>query len=541
MAVRSNPRWTGSSGRAVAVVLGSTTVRAVELEFVHDEARLLKRGLAPLPANCWENLTGASDKVAAAIRTALSAGGITATRVITALPRRLVTLKYAHLPHATPEQVESMVQFEAQQYIPFPLEEVVLDHQILSEESDELTTVMIVAARRTLVEDLLSIFDRAGLEVAQISVSALALVEHVWNSSQPVGLLNLEPGEMELVVVSDGRPLFTRATVLGKTPVGLPEAQVLAGEVTRSLSAYQNEYRTRPVDQLLLTGPPTCLSGVQEALSDLLTIPVERMSGRLLPSTDPDSLGYAVASGLALQWEGRGVGHIDLVPASRTERKIAAQRRVNAVAVSVLLLAVVAVVIVMVTQSLSAQRDEHIQAVRENRRLEIAENALNRTKTEHDGILQTYQTVAAGLGRRTPTVDVVKAVSDAVPKGNNLYLTQLTFERGGQLSIHGNALKESAAIDLVIGLQKSGAFSEVHVGDLGDAQATALSGGQASAGSDASKSQNSNTSFLIICRMNELPDKKSKSGPNRPIEGRGDKEMQASHVSDVEFLGMGKR
>src|SRR5258708_3241694 len=107
-----------------------------------------------------------------------------------------------------------MVQNEAKQYIPFQIEEVVLDHQIVSDATDEMTTAMIVAAKRELVEGILLAFDSAGLEVTRLSVSSLGLGEHARGAVAPTALLDIAPGEMDMAIVADGKLLFSRSASL---------------------------------------------------------------------------------------------------------------------------------------------------------------------------------------------------------------------------------------------------------------------------------------------------------------------------------------
>jgi type IV pilus assembly protein PilM len=237
LAINSPPRKPSAGRRTVAVEIGFSTVKVVEIDGSANDVRLVKRGSAPITAGWWDNTVSARASIAQAIKSAMSAAGVSATQVVATLPRRLVTLKYARLPHAEPEQIHGMVQFEAQQYIPFQLEDVVLDHQIVSEPTDELTTVMIVAAKRDLVEGLLMAFDSAGLEVTRLSVSSLGLAEHARGAVAPIALLDVEPGEMDMAIVADGRLLFSRSASLTSAMDNVVDSKVLAGEVARSFAA----------------------------------------------------------------------------------------------------------------------------------------------------------------------------------------------------------------------------------------------------------------------------------------------------------------
>ena len=69
--------------------------------------------------------------ISVAIQSALSQAGINVPRVVAALPRRQVTIKLTNLPKAEREAMRRMLAFEAQQHVPLPLDQVVLDFQVL--------------------------------------------------------------------------------------------------------------------------------------------------------------------------------------------------------------------------------------------------------------------------------------------------------------------------------------------------------------------------------------------------------------------------
>lgn len=525
MAVTNKPN---QMGKRVAVEIGADLVRAVEVEMTQAGAQLLKRGTAPSAPGYWDDPAANRQKLTQAIRAALSAAGISAAQVVSALPRRMVTIKYARLPHGEPEQIRGMVQFEAQQYVPFPLEDVVLDHQIVSDENDEMTTAMIVAARRSLVDEVLGAFDDAGLEVTRLTVSSLALAEHARGLATPTAMLGVEERGLDLAVVSDGRMLFSRAASVSES-AGIP------GEVGRSFASYQNEHRATPIGSMLLAGPLATVAQTEERLSGLFDVPVARMNGRMLTASDVGAIEFAGAVGLALGADGSGIGRIDLVPRSRAEKKQAARRRSQGLLVFVAAAAILGVMLLWLTRTMADQKRENAEALKENGRLEMAQKALNRVKSEHDTSAETYRTVSTGLSHSTPVVDLIKAVSDAVPKQSGIYLTQFTIDRTGAVAIHGNAKTESGASDLVLALMGAGPFLDVKLGYLGDTQTeTGLAGASATpaqtpaAATPAAPATTADstkpaivakpvplTSFIITCRVksNEIAPIKTETKP----------------------------
>ena len=118
--MNKSPARAAGTTKIIAVDLGLSAVRAVEVERTQtgDAApslRLLKRGFAPLALSAWSDRGVDSAVLAEAVRAALAAAGIAGKSVVACLPRRLVTLRFARLPHAAPDQLRGMVAFEAQQ------------------------------------------------------------------------------------------------------------------------------------------------------------------------------------------------------------------------------------------------------------------------------------------------------------------------------------------------------------------------------------------------------------------------------------------
>ncbi len=452
----------GKPGRSnrVAVVIGRSAVWAVEAEARGGVCRAARRGAAPLPYAAWDDLPLHADQIAAAVRAALAAGGIRATKADTCVPRRLVTAKVASLPRATPDMVEGMVRFEAQQYVPWPLEDAVLGHQVLSDDSaDELMSVLVVGVRKQLISDLLSIFDSAGLEVGRIGVSALALAEHTLGRASPHLVVSCDQGDLDVVVAEDGRTLFSRG------------ASVEAGEadeVARTLMAYAAERLPSPI-HLELAGPDADdadLAGTISAQTGLACRPIVT---ELMPD-GPDWLPYATAAGIAAQPAPGAASRVNLVPLERSERRAVQRKRLLGFAAVAAASVVLVGVVGWAFQATRAQAAARTLGARENARLATAKQALKKAKSAHDALLRSWTTATDGLARNEPMVDVLHAVSQAAPREGGTYLTQLAIDRGGRVALHGMTNKPEAPTMLVVNLQKTGRFSEVRLGYLGDAQ-----------------------------------------------------------------------
>ena len=151
---------------------------------------------------------------------------------------------------------------------------------------------------------------------------------------------------------------------------------------------------------------------------------------------------------------------------------------------------------------MAKQATEHADAVKWNSNLDYAKQKLADATSEHDRVSKQYAAVSTGLMRPVDTVDLLKAVSDSLPKNGGVYLSQLTYDRLNALSIHGNANSDDAATDFAINLQKAGAFSQVRLNYLGDAQvqlASAVSAPGKPSSSAAPAAKQQATTFIITC------------------------------------------
>ena len=483
MANRS-PANSAGTARCVAIDLGPRNVYVVEVEQSGGETRIVRRGSAALPPNCWTEVGANREGMASSIREALSSAGITAKSVVASLPRRLVTVRFARLPQAPPEQIRGMIEFEAQQYILFPLNEVILDYHVptgigtgISSGQDDLQTVLLVAARRSLIADIVSVFDRVGVELTQLSVSALALAEHVRDSLEPTAVIALESGSMDVSVVADGQLLFTRSSALEVAGIAREvAARRFSEEVARSFTAYQNEFRQKPLAHVYLCGSETATPDgdwMDQALIEALEKPVARLHNRLLPTGDPDARSYAIASGMALQTLGGALSDINLVPNERAEKRLQVQRTRRRQLLGLAAVAAVGAGVFYVNSAIGSQDVRRKETEAANKAMEQALKDEKPVQRSHDRVTALDRVLTMVLDRDHPSVDVLVALNRCLPKSPDIWLTQLNFDRGGLMTVRGDSKNSRSVTDLMINLQSSGAFSDVRLSYLADAQDTA--------------------------------------------------------------------
>lgn len=235
-------------------------------------------------------------------------------RVRLGVANRQIAVRSLDLPPIEDEaQRQAAVRFQAADAIAMPLEEVVLDYQVVgtttTPEGGERARIVVVAAREAMIAGLVEAVRRAGLRPEGIDLSAFALVRAV---AQP-STADYEPaiaychlaGITNLAVAVGATCLFTRPLGPARDASGAPVTVALAEEMRPSIDYYAGQPDAPSVGEVVLSGPGAARDGVAEELGDLLGLPVSHadslrnVDAAGLPVRE-DPSRHTVAAGLAM-------------------------------------------------------------------------------------------------------------------------------------------------------------------------------------------------------------------------------------------------
>lgn len=235
-------------------------------------------------------------------------------RVRLGVANRQVAVRSLDLPPIEDEaERRAAVRFQASEAIAMPLDDVVLDYQVVGEstgpEGSKRTRVVVVAARETMIATLVEAARGAGLRPEGIDLSAFALVRAVappaaseWEEARVYCHL---AGVTNLAVAVGSTCLFTRPLAPAREPSGGPVAVSLAEEIRPSIDFYMSQPGSPAVGEIVLSGPGASRDGLAQELHGLLGLPVARAealrnldAGGLAAGEDPSR--HTVAAGLAM-------------------------------------------------------------------------------------------------------------------------------------------------------------------------------------------------------------------------------------------------
>ncbi len=201
------------SDRILALDIGNSKLVLAEFKITSSKnLELVKYTISPLGFDP-ETTTDSAAYIVSGIRDAMRTSGIRPGPVAVSMSGQMVFPRYVKLPPVTPDKIAQIVKYEAQQNVPFPMDEVVWDYQLVGQETGELS-VLLVAVKGDLVKNLTDCVEAAGLDPVLVDVSPLALYNAVrYNYSDLPGCtMILDMGARSTnVVFVEGSKIFSRS------------------------------------------------------------------------------------------------------------------------------------------------------------------------------------------------------------------------------------------------------------------------------------------------------------------------------------------
>lgn len=217
----------GRKKTTVGLDIGSGLIKVAVIDHSKALPELVKVAVVPLLADAIvEGEVMDPGIVAEAIQSALAAAGVRGKQVVTAVGGRDVIIKKISIERVREQQARELMRWEAEQHVPFDMESVELDFQILDPFGDGVEmSVLLVAAKRELIESKLRILTDAGLDPAVVDVDAFAL-HNAFEVNYPdamdgvVALVNIGHDVTNINILDDGVPILTRDLTVGTRRFG---------------------------------------------------------------------------------------------------------------------------------------------------------------------------------------------------------------------------------------------------------------------------------------------------------------------------------
>ncbi len=334
------------------VDIGSAAIKVCKLQKTGKGYTIMAIGSAALPEGSVEDgVLQEPEEVGKIIATLFNNLKIKNSKVGISISGYSVIVKKVNLEIMDQEELAEYIRSEAEQYIPFDIDEVYLDFQDLKTggENGERTDVMLVAAKKDVIDDYLDMLQEQKLKPVLVDVDGFAL-ENIWEtvtgSKENVALIDIGASKMNINILSDGASVLARDVVVGsdqlteqlansldvdfdeaeKIKLGLIPVEDQQQEVEKifnqtctqwvlemkkAIDLYMANHPDKPLRRLVLSGGGSKVNGLlsfieQETGIDVVAFnPFEHMNFNK-KKIDPDYIEaiapeMAIAAGLAIR------------------------------------------------------------------------------------------------------------------------------------------------------------------------------------------------------------------------------------------------
>ncbi len=207
----------------LGIDIGSSSVKLVQLRQQKNSYVLQNIGLIPLPPEAIvDNALMDSSSIVETVKNLVKSLNIKEKEIVCSVSGNSVIIRKISLPSMPPEELEDQIQWEAEQYIPFDINDVNIDFQMLAQDEHDATkmNVLLVASKKDIINDYVTVFNEAGLKLAIMDVDSFAVqnifeLNYVVDPEEVYALINIGASIMNINIVKGGVSLFTRDVQMG--------------------------------------------------------------------------------------------------------------------------------------------------------------------------------------------------------------------------------------------------------------------------------------------------------------------------------------
>ncbi len=334
---------------AVGLDIGTKTIKLVELIKDGDAWKLNSSGVLGYNGKAPELVEDDKDlaPIAEAVRKLHKEARVSSKDVALSIPEPLAYTRMIKFPLMTDDEIASAVKWEAEQYIPIPANEAIIQHTIVG-RNEELTppevSVLLVAAPKKIVAKYVKAVEMAGLNVFAVETDLVALTRAIAPAEGTVLIVDIGASSTDIAIAKDGILVFSRSIstageaftraitqtlaiqpqqaeeykrtyglsdkLEGKIKAALsPVFRVVADEIRKSMHFYQSEERGDQPRSAILSGGTSQIPEITSALTELLSLEVVVGNPFAKIAVDPEAQQtlanyaplYSIACGLGMR------------------------------------------------------------------------------------------------------------------------------------------------------------------------------------------------------------------------------------------------
>ena len=367
------------------------------------------------------------------------------------LPTNAALMRVVELPSADPEEIRGMAELQVDKFCPFPVDQMCIGHEVLS-QTDGKSRVLVAAAQRGTVDAMGGAFFQAGIMPQSVDVEIMGwwwLLKSkgkIADSGRQV-LLVIEEDGTDLVIVQDGSPLLIRSLgAVSSDPA--TAARELAEEINYTLTTLETEWGSGHADSVEIWHGTAVTGDFLRELSAACGIQV---------SSNPLNTLLPLSEGLARRIHEHRGATLDLAPAEWKASAISREARQRITIIACTLVAVWLMAIGGLFTYSQHEQSSQVFFTNEIRRLD-------KKADEVRNLQKQVQSLQRYADRSYSALECLREVCALMPPGPEL--SAFNYDKYNQVSLRGFAENDESSIQFAAELQKSKFFPKVEPGAM---------------------------------------------------------------------------
>jgi len=380
--------------------------------------------------------------------------------VIVSLPRQKVTCRYLKVPTQAPKEIDNIVILQAPRYLPYPANELITGYQVISTEKGGYTNINLVIVHKDVVQRYLDILRNINIKDAAISLSSYGLC-NLYSYMEPgepqtVMLIDIDPPEIELLITSGGKFLFSRSFKIR----GQQDWQsLLVEEINKSQDAYLKEIGGKAPGKIIIFGPSAKSQEFKEALSKQVSIGTKTppywegvsASEGFLNSIANINNSLANLIGMGLKDVPNSLNLLPRVIKEEHKKIILQRERLR-------LISFISGIILIFGLGMAKNLDNKSKYLV---RLKAELNKIENEAKSLEGIEKRFKLLEERSDKKSSGLEIFYQLHQITP--NQISLANFIYEEDNQVALRGQTAELNSVFEFVSQLEKAAAFKNFNI------------------------------------------------------------------------------
>lgn len=371
--------------------------------------------------------------------------------LIVSLPRNKATCRYLKAPTQSPDELAKIVSLQASRYLPYPADDLITGHQILSVDPEGYATVNMIIVHKELIQRYRRIFRELKTQKFSIALSSFGLAGlYGWLYPQEQGtvmVVDIDYRQVEVAVVWENKLLFSRSFKVDNQEPGWQS--VFRAEIKNTQDTYRKETSLPQINKVAVTKLAKEAEECVEILKEDTGLPVDTLPLTAQMSGLPVSM-----AGLMGLRSTRIDPALNLLPAEAKEKAATQARKHHRLALSLGILGIVVVLGLGIAKHLDNKA----------RYLRLLKGELDKISHEArplERIEKRFTFMERYLVKKASVLEFLYELHRIMPA--EATLVNFSYEEERQIILHGQAPQLAAVLRLVSALEKSTVFKGYQV------------------------------------------------------------------------------